>query len=199
MGNKPAQNPATKTAGRSSDPRTAEASARIAAHYKRLLAGAPARGGEGGGFQSLAIEATTMEPDLSRGAVDERVDAARAELLRIVREHLGDKPELYEIADAIANSGKPALESVRDQDPATLMNREILAGLEVIVRTDGSRPSFMVRNGEPDRTTSPLGTWASTLDDSAELLRGAVACVGRIDNPSGSQGFRIRRGCGPPS
>ena len=190
MGNKPAQNPATKTAGRSSDPRTAEASARIAAHYKRLLAGAPARGGEGGGFESLAIEATTMEPDLSRGAVDERIDAVRADLHRIVREHLGDKPELYEIADAIANSGKPALESVRDQDPATLMNREILAGLEVIVRTDGSRPSFMVRNGEPDRTTSPLGTWASTLDDSAELLRGAVACVGRIDNPSGSQGFQ---------
>jgi V8-like Glu-specific endopeptidase len=154
-----------------------------------LLAGAPAPA-RGEGFETLALEAMTAGPDLSRGAIDERVEQARAELHRIVGEHLGDRPELHEIADAIAESGKPALESVHDPDPEKLMNGEILAGLEVIVRTDGSRPSFMVRNGEPDRTTSPIGTWASTLNDSAELLRGAIACVGRIDDPSGSQGFQ---------
>src|SRR5262249_49782127 len=53
-----------------------------------------------------------------------------------------------------------------------------------IVRTDGSRPSFMIRNGDADRTTSPIGTWSDTLDASAQLLHEAIACVGRIDLPS---------------
>jgi trypsin-like peptidase len=42
----------------------------------------------------------------------------------------------------------------------------------------------------PDRTTSPVGTWGPTLDDSLDKLRAAMECVGRIDDPSGSQGFQ---------
>jgi V8-like Glu-specific endopeptidase len=189
--NKQAARAAKRSARRSSTPRAQEARGHVAPHYKRLLAGVHALGrGLSGGFESLGLEIGPAQPDLSESAIDERVEGARAELHRIVKEHLGDKPELYKVADDIADAGKPALESVRDEDEDKLASREILAGLEVIVRTDGSRPSFMVRNGEPDRTTSPLGTWGSTLDDSAELLRAAIACVGRIDDPSGTQGFQ---------
>jgi hypothetical protein len=97
---------------------------------------------------------------------------------------------LHEIADQIARGGETALKAVADEDNAALVNPHTLSALEVIVRTDGSRPSFMVRNGEPDRTTSPIGDWTATLDDSAELLRQAVQCLGRIDDPSGKQGFQ---------
>ena len=133
----------------------------------------------GGEAENLGLEAAAAEPDLSTGAIDERVKATRVELHRIVKEYLGDQSDLYDLADEIAARGKPALEGIRDQDEDKLTSPEFLAGLEVIVRTDGSRPSFMVRNGEPDRTTSPIGTWADMLDTSAELLRGAIACVGR--------------------
>lgn len=161
-----------------------------ATHYKRMLAGANAVGNAEGGFESLEMEGPEPEVDLSEAAIDERVDAARAELHRIVKQHLGDQRELYEVADEIAARAKPALETVGDQGDDEFADEEVLAGLEVIVRTDGSRPSFMVRNGEPDRTTSPIGTWGSTLDDSAALLRDAIASVGRIDDPSSTQGFQ---------
>ena len=159
-------------------------------HYKRLLAGADALGGAGA-LESLAPE-TTAGPglDLSEGAVDERMGGTRAELHRIVKEFLGDKPELQDIADKIARDGKTALKMVGDENDAGLASTEILASLEVIVRTDGSRPSFMVRNGVPDRKTSPVGTWGLTLDDSLDKLRAAIECVGRIDDPSGAQGFQ---------
>jgi IstB-like ATP binding protein len=76
-------------------------------HYKRLLAGADALGGAG------ALERTAGPgPDLSEGAVDERMGATRAELHRIVKEFLGDKPELHEIADKIASDGKTAWSKV---------------------------------------------------------------------------------------
>ena len=158
------------------------------AHYKRMLA----RGGlRGGGLESMESEdATSAEPDLSGGAIDDRVEHSRSELHQIVREHLGDTPELHEIADQIARDGKQSLTAVGEADEETLASREVMAGLEVIVRTDGSRPSFMVRNGAIDRSTSPLGLWGETLDDSDPSLRRAIECVGRIDDPKAAQGFQ---------
>jgi V8-like Glu-specific endopeptidase len=152
-----------------------------------MLAGAGALSVGKDVFESLEPGgAPAARDDLSDRAIDERVEAARAELRRIVKDHLGDKPELYGIADEIAATAKPALTTMRDSDRVA---DEDLAGLEVIVRSDGSRPSFMVRNGEVDRSTSPVGTWGPTLNDSAALLGNAIACVGRIDDPRASQGF----------
>jgi hypothetical protein len=157
-----------------------------AAHYRRVLAGGTSGGGAEGPFESTG----SSGPDLSDAGIADRVEATRSELNRIVKQHLGDIPELHEIADQIARHGQTALKAVADDNHAALSNSHTLNALEVIVRTDGSRPSFMVRNGELDRSTSPVGNWAATLDDSAALLRKAVQCIGRIDDPSGSQGFQ---------
>ena len=156
-----------------------------AARYKRMLAGRAAAGGAEGPF-----ETASTSPDLSDTAIADRIDASRSELSRIVRDHLGDRPELHDIAERIAQKGRAALGAIAGQDDDAAVDTDVLASLEVIVRTDGSRPSFMVRNGEPDHTTSPIGNWKTTLDDSATLLREALQCVGRIDDPSGAQGFQ---------
>ncbi|MBV8752601.1 MAG: trypsin-like peptidase domain-containing protein [Hyphomicrobiales bacterium] len=159
----------------------------LSAHYRRLLAGQPG----GGALESTAFEAARpSEPDLSSGAISERVAVTRAELNRIVKEYLGDKPDLYEVADQIARGGETALHAVADEDHAKLAQDHVLNALEVIVRTDGSRPSFMVKNDEADRATSPVGNWGATLNDSAQLLRQALRCIGRVDDPSGAQGFQ---------
>ena len=151
-----------------------------------MLAGAAALGESTSALEGLELAGPAV--DLSGVAIDEQVETARAELRRIVKDYLGDKPELYEIADAITESTKPALAAMLDTE--SLTDEGVLAGLEVIVRTDGSRPSFMVRNGEPDTATSPIGTWGETLADSAGALRDAIACIGRIDDPASSQGFQ---------
>ncbi len=65
-----------------------------------------------------------------------------------------------------------------------------VASLEAIIRTDGSRPSFLVRNGKVDQATSPVGDWANTLAFDAGMLTRALQCVGRIDLPSSRAGYK---------
>jgi hypothetical protein len=199
---KAAKKGASKTASKKTAPKqTAPAKPRPVdpAHYRRLLAGVGA--GRGGVAESAAaspfesldlarpkvLAPAAAEPDLSHGAINERVDTARRELHRIVKEYLGDDRALYGIADEIAATAKPALAAMRDAE--SLTDADTLASLEVIVRADGSRPSFMVRGGEADTNTSPVGTWDATMRDSAAALRDAIACIGRIDDPAAPQGF----------
>lgn len=156
----------------------------IVSHYKNLL-----KGGQraGGGIEGVA---DMGEPELSDGGINDRLETTKSELYGVIRQHLDGAPELYEVADRIVANAVEALRVLRDEDEERLLERrDLLDGLETIVRTDGSRPSFMIRNGEADRTTSPIGIWGDTLDASADLLREAIACVGRIDLPSASQGF----------
>lgn len=121
-------------------------------------------------------------PDLSDGAIDERIVETGAELHRIVRDELGDRPELHGIVDQIVARGDNALRQFRESDEERLSeNPALVRDLEVIVKTDGSRPSFMIRNGAVDSTTSPVGNWQATLDAEAGPLQEAIASVGRIE------------------
>jgi hypothetical protein len=60
-------------------------------------------------------------------------------------------------------------------------------------RLDGSRPSFLVRNGEMDLESSPVGEWRELVElNRAGISRGLVA-VGRIDRRQASQGSMALR------
>ena len=152
-----------------------------ATHYKRLLKRRELSG-DAVGLERL--DGTDGEPDLSQPAIKDRTETTAADLHRIVKDFLDDKPELHELADLIAKEGHDSLQTLANENRAT-------AGLEVIVRTDGSRPSFMIRDGEVDKSTSPVGSWGDQIDASAAagMLTDALACVGRIDVPDAPQGF----------
>jgi V8-like Glu-specific endopeptidase len=141
--------------------------------------------------RSSLESAGTRAGDLSEGNIRDRVESASEALHRIVREYLGNKAKLHQLANEITTAGATGLRAVAAGDEGTLhRDPQALAHLEVIVRMDGSRPSFMVRHGDVDRTTSPVGTWGDALDASADQLRKAIACVGRIDDPASPQGFQ---------
>lgn len=163
------------------------------AHYSRLLRTArvpsglrPAPGGKEVLDEETPGELEAFTPD----AVPSRIEATRAELRRIVKDYLGGGTDLYAIADQIAASGEAGLAAVGTQDPSALGDPKVIVGLETIVRADGSRPSFMVRDGKPDLATSPIGGWATAFNDNPDVLERALACVCRINDPSGSQGFQ---------
>jgi hypothetical protein len=118
------------------------------------------------------------------------VDSTEAELRRIVETHLGGDPALMELASKIAKDGHGALKALADGDEEKLARPVSQMALEVIVRTDGTRPSFLVKEDEVDFTSSPSGTWKDPITESADVLKAAVSCVGRIDHPAASQGFQ---------
>lgn len=159
----------------------------LAQYYKRMLVDKEAPGGEAEGAKSLKV-------DLSDDAkIKKRCEDTKRELYRIVKDFLGDKPELYSLVDKIAEQGQVGLRAVGQEDEEALADGKILAFVEVIVRTDGSRPSFMVQDGMPNPMTSPdPAGWTNTLKDQAGMLRQAIQCVGRIDDPDpdARQGFQ---------
>lgn len=159
----------------------------LSAHYKKMLQGREQKSDALEGLESLG----DAEPDLSDSAIKDRLSSTKAELYQIIKHHLGDQPALYEIANKIVENGGEALRVLRGEDDDELAaSGDVMDGLEAIVRTDGSRPSFMVRNGEVDLTTSPVGAWADSITVSMDLLGDAMECVGRIDVPGSSQGFQ---------
>ncbi|HEY0066728.1 MAG TPA: trypsin-like peptidase domain-containing protein [Flavisolibacter sp.] len=151
----------------------------IAEQYRKKLS---ARGT----MLESANEGTDALPDSD---VQDRSQAARENLYRVIKEYLGDKKELYELAERATKKGSDALRAVANNDDLYLINNpQSMVFLEVIVRTDGSRPSFMVRNGKVDKATSPVGDWSDILDASEQTINEAIACVGRIDYKKGHVG-----------
>ena len=169
----------------------------LVSHYKRLLQARDStpsvpptvfEGAFEGAFEAPAAPAP--EPDLSDPGIEDRLTGTAAELHRIVKDELGDLPELHEVVNEIVRRGDEALRVLGGADEQPLRdNAELVQSLEVIVRTDGSRPSFLIRDGDVARATSPVGSWEPKLDSSAERLRDAIACVGRVDVPELKGGY----------
>lgn len=157
----------------------------LTAHFTNALRSGPHKAA------GLELVSDSGVVDLSDPAIKNRIDDTKAELQRIIKEYLDDRPDLHHIADKLLATGGTALRMLRDGDNQALRkDRDALASLETIVRVDGSRPSFLVRHGEVDRKSSPVGNWEPTLDASNELLMAAISCVGRIDDPAAEQEFQ---------
>ncbi len=158
------------------------------ARYRFLMrsAGAPPTRLESAGSPDETL-------DLSDGAIRERMDEVKAHLALLRDEYGADSPQLRALSASVESAGPDALRIVRDGDDAALEAKPtIIEVLEVIARTDGSRPSFLVRDGAIDRRSSPVGSWGDALDASEAVgaLPIGLACVGRIDDPSAPEGFQ---------
>lgn len=136
--------------------------------------------GAGGPGDDEPIDASTIQSI---------VGSTEAELTRIVREYLDDGERERNLVKEIVSRGDHALRLIGRNDAEFERRPEMLADLEAIVRPDGSRPSFLIKEGLVDQRSSPLGLWGSYLDADSNDLEKAIACVGRIDDPSIHGGY----------
>ena len=126
----------------------------------------------------------TAGPDLSPQAIAERWAWSRDFLLRFIRTEMGDDPALTELAEKTLSDGREGLELIGGQREAAEADPgRIEAGLEVIVRTDGSRPAFLVRGDFIVPDSSPPGIWTELLTDVTRenAIRAVLGSVGRVD------------------
>ncbi len=80
-----------------------------------------------------------------------QTDASQLGLMAEFLRHAADGLEMYNRAD----------------DDGLRRNPDAGAALEAIVRTDGSRPLFMVKDDFPDFASSPAGRWKDELEKPA--------------------------------
>ena len=155
-------------------------------HYGRFLSS----NGAAASLESTESAGTPRDM-LTPGAIQDRAETAASAMHRIVTDYLGDTSALHRLADKLAAEGHRGLRALADGDEQRLAERpRMVSSLEAIVRLDGSRPSFMIREGRIDFDSSPIGTWQPSLSGSAAEINKAIACVGRIDDPSESAGFQ---------
>jgi V8-like Glu-specific endopeptidase len=73
-----------------------------------------------------------------------------------------------------------------DRDPAAPLDRGEENALEAVVRTDGTRPTLLVR-GDTINPDHPLaGTWRDTLFGVRDTMRARAAAIGRLEPANGS-------------
>ena len=122
--------------------------------------------------------------------IRDRTGQVQETLLKSIESYYGKDETRKQIVEKIVKNGGEALRMLAGKDAQALGAKpQSLEGLEAIVRTDGSRPSFLIRNGDVDRASSPLGSWENLLNARAKELRTAIASVGRIDVPGSSVGY----------
>ncbi|HEX6180247.1 MAG TPA: serine protease [Chitinophagaceae bacterium] len=143
------------------------------------------------------LEAATESPSgFSESEIAERLGYSEETMYKFIEQYLGNDPKMKEIADKIIRDAPDHMRAVANDDEAHLERfPESTNVLEVIVETDGSRPSFMIRNGEVDLDSSPLGEWGDAIRSGGQNLKRAIECTGRIntgDKHIGT-GFLIHR------
>jgi V8-like Glu-specific endopeptidase len=120
---------------------------------------------------------------LSDRDINERIEISEGYIGQLAPDRDKADPALIGLHEQIKRNGKDILQQVRQKDIKTLnniRNAELL--LEAIVMTDGSRPSFLIRNDQPDLNSNPKGAWEGLLTANGALLTDAIACVGRIES-----------------
>jgi V8-like Glu-specific endopeptidase len=134
--------------------------------------------------------------EFSEADIAERIGYSKETLYKYIEQHLGNDPKMKELADKIFKDAPDHMRAVANDDDEHLEQfPEATDVLEVIVETDGSRPSFMIKNGEVDFTSSPVGDWGDVIVNAGDKLKQAIECTGRINNGEShiGTGFLIHR------
>lgn len=132
-----------------------------------------------GGFESAGGSMESVD-DAGTGDPRDRVRLAREKMRERVLDDFGGDPALLEAVDAIQLSGEEALAvlGTGEREP----DMEQFAALEAVVAFDGTRPSFLVKDGAIDLGSSfSTSQWKTTLAPRLDDLAAFAASVARVE------------------
>src|SRR4029453_14714657 len=115
------------------------------------------------------------------GLVSERI---RTEV-DYISQLLGEKPNEDQV-DLLANAGKEGLDRLNDAGAEAQLTDLHLAGLEAVIRSDGTRPGGFVR-GDFIETPQPSlqgSEWLFELGTVESNIRHLCKATGRVDDPT---------------
>jgi len=151
----------------------------IAESYLELLSP------EGAGRRELESVGRGSNADGAlRGELRERLEAEIAYTERVTG--IVADPEVRLEALALADRG---VRRLLTDGPATDLDADTRAGLEAVVRTNGSRPVLFVQDDFVDLTSPSIGNYAATFGPLRDAVTQVCRSVGRVDDPTGSLGY----------
>jgi serine protease len=136
----------------------------------------------------LALERT--ESAASNAAVHPDDVLARLDAIvqRMPADEVGDPSEFRKAFTTLLEHGDPALRKLLDGASGGMpaLTGDEVASLEAIIVADGSRPSFLLREGTYAPDHPFLGSWHKQMKEFEAQLPHFASCIGRIQVPEGS-------------
>ncbi len=143
-----------------------------------MLGGASADSGAG------QAESAAGAPQVHPDDVLARVDSI---LKRMPESEVEDAEAFRQACATLLRHAEPALKRLAPGMAPGQLSADHLGSLEAIVIADGSRPSFLLRNGGRFDTAHPfLASWRDDMLAFAPDLRRLAAAVGRIQPANGN-------------
>ena len=152
-------------------------------HLRRLVAGRSRASREGVSAESMNLEALEdARPDAD--AVTGRIEATLDETLkRMPPDEIGDPREFRHALGILLAETERAVRKL-DADPAAPLSRSEALALEAVIRTDGTRPTLLVRDDAVDVEHPLAGDWSGTLALTRDTMHDRIRAVGRIEPAS---------------
>lgn len=150
-------------------------------HYLRRLVAARSRA-PGLATESASLELPAAPEPPAANDLLQRVDQI---LKTMPADEVGNPDEFRRALTTFLGEADRTLHKLEEDPEAPLDGGEQLA-LEAVIRTDGSRPTLLVR-GDTINPSHPLAlTWRDTLFSVRDTVRARAAAVGRIEPANGS-------------
>lgn len=144
-------------------------------------------GMEGASRESVPDDAELPHPDDVFGMFTS--DSAERFLVALPPDEVGDREEMKRALSIVGATARRGLDKLRDgATHGNLVTPEEMAGLEAVIETDGTRPSFVLRSGAVDLSHPLVGKWLDDLVVSMDAVARLSSSVCRIQPSSGGPG-----------
>lgn len=136
------------------------------------------------GLLSRAGGGTVLESAGDGAGVPDRgelLDRLRAEIAYVERK-TGVTADPASVSTLMAQAGE-GLSRLLGDGPGARLGPDEVAGLEAVIRTDGSRPVLFVEDDFVDVAAPSAGAYAAGLSRLEDAVRQVCRSVGRVDDP----------------
>jgi len=117
--------------------------------------------------------------------VDEVLQDVETALNTLPKDEIGDEAEFRKAFGLLFQHAETTLKKALAPDGPGLLDLDELGSLEALVIADGSRPSFLLRDGQIPPNHPFLGMWKPDFEGRGSIVSRLAERVGRIQPPDG--------------
>lgn len=113
--------------------------------------------------------------------VKETIQNTKSYLRKVVSLHYHNDPEMHQLIDQVAKTSEQLLEAINEGDDEKIESVEHYNDyLEIVIESDGSRPSLLTLNNVP-QFTDGTDEWKKIINGLGGNLVDAISAIGRIN------------------
>ena len=146
-------------------------------HLRRLVAARTVAASRGMNVESVNIESVS-ETDPPH--TDDVLARVQDTMKRMPQSEIADAEQFELALTTLLQQADKTLRKI-DRDPVAPLDSNDALTVEAVIRTDGTRPSLLVRDNTVDPDHPLAGNWRDTLRAVRDSLRERIAAIGRVE------------------